>query len=347
VNIFISRLSRTIGSRLLLAGFCGALTSPVLLAQTSVRTVKVLGARDAVEIEVEASDRIVPQTQVLTGPDRLVIDFPNAVPSNQLRSQSVDRGEVKDVRIGLFQGKPPITRIVLDLKSAQSYQVFPSGRTVIIKVLGGGAGDTAAGVENSASGHSLSEHSPSPSEHSPSEPSASEPATRPGLVVANYVPGAALASVESATQLKLEVSFRDGLLGIRANMATLSEVLFAVQQRTGAEISIAAGAEQERVVTDIAPGPAPEVLAKLLNGSRFNFLILSAANDPQRLDRVILSARAEGGVMPLPPVETQNGSADNDDAAVPPPVPPSNPPSAQNPPGAEMKSPLDQNDPNQ
>jgi hypothetical protein len=349
VNTFIFRFSRTIVSRLLFAGLCGALTSPSLLAQTSVRTVKVLGARDAVEIEVESSDRIVPQTQVLTGPDRLVIDFPNAVPSNQLRSQSVDRGEVKDVRIGLFQGKPPITRIVLDLKSAQSYQVFPSGRTVIIKVLGGGAGDTVAGVENSASGHSLSEHSAS--EHSSSEPSAPEPATRPGLVVANYLPGTAQASVESAAQPKLEVSFRDGLLRIKANMATLSEVLFAVQQRTSAEISIAAGAEQEKVVTDIAPGPAPEVLAKLLNGSRFNFLILSAANDPQRLERVILSARAEGDVMPLPPVEAQNASADNDDASAPPPVPPppSNPPPAQNPPGAqlEMKSPPDQNAPNQ
>ena len=329
MNTFISRLSRTIVSRLLFAGLCGVVTSPLLLAQTSVRTVKVAsGARDAVEIEVEASDRIVPQTQVLTGPDRLVIDFPNAVPSNQLRSQSVDRGEVKDVRIGLFQGKPPITRIVLDLKSAQSYQVFPSGRTVIIKVLGGGAGDAVAGVDNSASGHS-------PSEHSPSEPSAPEPATRPGLVVANYVPGAAQVSVESAAQPKLDVSYRDGLLGIKANMATLSEVLFAVQQRTGAEISIAAGAEQEKVVTDIAPGPAPEVLAKLLNGSRFNFLILSAANDPQRLDRVILSARAEGGVMPLPAVEAQNPSAENDEASVPPPVPPqpSNPPPGQNPPG--------------
>jgi hypothetical protein len=348
VHIFRSRLSRSIVSRLLLAGLCGVLTSPLLLAQTSVRTVKVLGARDAVEIEVEASDRIVPQTQVLTGPDRLVIDFPNAVPSNQLRSQSVDRGEVKDVRIGLFQGKPPITRIVLDLKSAQSYQVFPSGRTVIIKVLGGGAGDASAGVENSAPGHSPSGHSlsaHSAPEPSPSEPSAPEPATRPGLVIANYVPGAALASVESAIQPKLEVSFRDGLLGIRANMATLSEVLFAVQQRTGAEISIAAGAEQEKVVTDIAPGPAPEVLAKLLNGSRFNFLILSAANDPQRLDRVILSARADGGVMPLPAVEVQSANADNEDASVPP--QPSNPPAAQNPGGLEMKSPPDQNAPDQ
>src|SRR6266568_9175056 len=136
------RFLRIVASQLLLA-------APLLLAQTSVRTVKVLGSMDAVEIEVEASDRIVPQTQVLTGPDRLVVDFPNAVPSNQLRSQSVDRGEVKDLRIGLFQSKPPITRVVIDLKSAQSYQVFPSGRTVIIKIMGGAA-DTSARVDNSA-----------------------------------------------------------------------------------------------------------------------------------------------------------------------------------------------------
>src|SRR6266702_8970995 len=140
-------LSRILGSRLLLAALCASLVAPSLLAQTSVRTVKVLASKNAVEIEVEASDRIVPQAQVLTGPDRLVVDFPNAVPSNQLRSQSVDRGEVKDVRIGLFQSKPPVTRLVLDLKTAQSYQVFPSGRTVIIKVMGG-AGDASVQVDS-------------------------------------------------------------------------------------------------------------------------------------------------------------------------------------------------------
>jgi hypothetical protein len=215
------------------------------------------------------------------------------------------------------------------LKSAQSYQVFPSGRTVIIKVLGGGAGETAAGVDASA---------PLP-----------EPATRPKLAVANYTPPAEQASVDSAAQPKLEISFRGGLLGIRANMATLSEVLFAVQQRTGAEISIAAGAEQEKVVTDIAPGPAPEVLAKLLNGSRFNFLILSAADDPRRLDRVILSARAEGGVMPVPPVEAQNDNADNGDASSAAPVTPLPINAPTQPPGPqlEVKSPPDNNAPNQ
>lgn len=111
--------SRIIRSRLLLAGLCAPLAVTFTLAQASVRSVKVLGGKDAVEIEVQSSDKIVPETRVLTGPDRLVIDFPNAVPGNQLRSQSVDRGEVKSLRVGLFQSKPPITRVVLDLKTAQ------------------------------------------------------------------------------------------------------------------------------------------------------------------------------------------------------------------------------------
>jgi antitoxin (DNA-binding transcriptional repressor) of toxin-antitoxin stability system len=300
------RLSLTIVGRLLLAGLCGLLATPSLRAQTSVRTVKVLEAKDAVEIEVKASDRIVPQTQVLTGPDRLVVDFPNAVPTSQLHSQSVDRGEVKDVRVGLFQGKPPVTRIVLDLKTAQSYQVFPYGRTVIIKVMGGQ--NTSAAVDNFPP----------------------EPGARPGLVVANYTAGAEPVRAESSGQPTLDVSFRDGLLGIRASKVTLSQVLYAVQQRTGAEVSIAAGAEQETVVADIAPAPAPEVLARLLNGSRFNFLILSAANDPGKLDRVILSTRAEGAVIPSPPPPVQNADPDQDASAVP---APNNAPPVGNPAG--------------
>lgn len=305
---------RSLISQVLAAGLLATLP---LWAQTSVRTLKVLDSKDAVELEVEASDRIVPQTQVLTGPDRLVIDFPNAVPGNQLRSQSVDRGEVKDVRVGLFQGKPPVTRIVLDLKAAQSYQVFPNGRTVIIKVLGGGQ-ETSARVDN----------------YRPAT------VTAPSLVAANYTAHAEPVRVENSATPVLDVTFRDGLLGIRASKVTLSQVLFAVQQRTGAEVSIAAGAEQEQVVADISPAPAQEVLARLLNGSRFNFLILSANDDPRQLDRVILSPRAEGATMPLPPMPVQDPPPPQDDGRPPrDPEAPGLAPGQVSPQPPEMKSP--------
>ena len=284
----------------LLVGFCmpavaAALFVHTSFAQTSVRSVKVLPGKDTVEIEVEASDRIVPQTQVLSGPDRLVIDFPNSVPSSELRNQSVNIGEVKDLRFGLFQSKPPVTRIVLDLKSAQSFQVFPYGRTVMIKVIGATAENSVASAGDP-----------------PAEP------TRPGLVVANYTK--AVEPIHVDAPKVLEVSFRNGLLAIRANKASLSEVLYAVQQRTGAEVSISAGAEQEKVVADLGPAPAAEVLAHLLNGSRFNFLILSAANDPKQLDKVILTPRLEGPTMPLPPM-AQNDDSDEDAQTPPQPVP--------------------------
>jgi hypothetical protein len=323
---------RSVASRLPTAGLLVAVCvfgswlapdslAPSLSAQSSVRQVKVVTGKGAVEIEVEASDRITPQTRVLTGPDRLVVDFPNSLPGTAMRSQSVNVGQVKDVRFGLFQAKPPVTRLVLDLKSAQSYQIFPYGRTVMIKVIGAPAPAANAGVQNVPA----------------------QPVTVPGLVNANYTSGTQRIQADPPPK-PLEVLFHDGLLTIKANKATFSEVLSAVQQRTGADIAIPAGAEQERVVADIGPGPVQEVLASLLNGSNFNFLILNSPDDPRKLDKVVLSLRTQRFVPPPPSPSSPQIAEDtgNDDspqqvrppepvAVAPPPpnrggVPPSLPP---------------------
>jgi hypothetical protein len=276
----------------------------------SVRRVQVLGNRNPLEIEIEASDRLVPQTQVLTGPDRLVVDFANAVPGAQLRNQILNRGEVKSVRVGLFTSKPPVTRVVIDLNGPQAYQVFPSGRTVIIKV--GSAGPQTVGLNPSSS-------------------------SRPKLVNSNYPVHSV--EIELPAPPPLVVSFQAGLLTISANKASLSEVLFAVHQRTGADIAIPAGAEQEKVVAEIGPASAPEVLSRLLNGTKFNFLILSAANDPGTVDRVILSARPEGPAAAFQPLQPMAPVDENPEADAPARTPP--PPAvAPNPnPGGERQGP--------
>jgi hypothetical protein len=311
---------RRITARRLLAGLlCAGLTSLLAVAQVSVRSVKVLGSKDAVEIEVEASERIIPQTQILSGPDRLVVDFPNAIPGDQVRSQSVERGEVKDVRVGLFQKKPPVTRVVLDLTAAQSYQVFPNGRTVIIKVTGSSSADTS--VESA------------------------QPARHPGLVAANYTTSSEPLTIVSPAQPPLQVSYEHGLLSISSDKATLSEVLHAVQQKTGAEISIPPGADQERVVAAIEPAPAPEVLAHLLNGSRFNFLIINSASDPRQLDKVILTPRVDMNFTPSLQIQARaNDTTDDDNPpptnVVPPPVQ-----GASGQPDADIKPPGEENSP--
>jgi hypothetical protein len=263
-------------------------------AQPVIRQIKILGAKDSVEIEIDASDRITPQTQVLTGPDRLVVDFPNAVPAPQLRSQSIYVGAVRDIRAGLFRSNPPTTRVVIDLDSPETYQVFPAGRTVLIKMSIGVSAGSAPAIDPWR-----------------------EPAVQ--AVTASSVPAIIQPNAPpDPPKPSLEVEFVNGLLSIKADRVTLAEILRAVQQRTGADVSLAPGADQEKVVFDLGPAPAQEVLAHLLHGSKFNFLILNAASDPKKLDRVILTPRTEGGVTTLPPLQTADQEP-QPEPSVPPP----------------------------
>jgi hypothetical protein len=88
-----------------------------------------------------------------------------------------------------------------------------------------------------------------------------------------------------------QVTYRDGQLTIDSRNATLSQVLHSVQAQTGASVDLPPGAGTERVVATIGPGKPRDVLASLLNGSKFNYVILGETNDPTAVQRVILMAR--------------------------------------------------------
>ena len=89
-----------------------------------------------------------------------------------------------------------------------------------------------------------------------------------------------------------KVSFQDGLLAISAQNSTLGEILSAVRQLTGASIEIPPGpAANERVVTNLGPGAPRDVLAVLLNGSSFNYVMLGSNSDPTAVSSVILTSK--------------------------------------------------------
>ncbi len=100
-----------------------------------VQHVLVRGAEDAAEVEIQTSGApVAPDTQAITGPDRIVVDFPGALPSAELRALKVNRGALKGVRSGLFFSNPPITRVVLDLSEPRSYQISTTQNTVVVKL---------------------------------------------------------------------------------------------------------------------------------------------------------------------------------------------------------------------
>jgi hypothetical protein len=107
-----------------------------------------------------------------------------------------------------------------------------------------------------------------------------------------------------------QVSFQGGQLTISAQNSTLGDILKAVRAQTGATIDLP-GTAPERVVGQFGPAPARDVLASLLNGSHFNYLLLGSPTDPSALDRVILMAKSGSAVESSPPPPTQQASAYN------------------------------------
>jgi hypothetical protein len=239
---------------------------PAALAQSAqIQGVKVLSSAGAVEIEIQMSQAVAPRSQVVADPERLVIDFPGATPGPRLRALAVNRGEVAGVRVGLFESNPPTTRVVLDLKSVTPYQIFPSGRSVMIKL--GGTPIPAAGAV-------------APEDEAPPEP----------------------------PKPKVTVGFQNGLLSINADKATLAEVLYEIHTQTGAEIAVPAGAEQEQVFTALGPAPPKDVLAALLDGSPYNFILVGSSSNPNALERVLLSRKGTNMVLDVPVQQSESAA---------------------------------------
>jgi hypothetical protein len=97
--------------------------------------------------------------------------------------------------------------------------------------------------------------------------------------------------LDSIPAVAPQVSYQNGQLTIVAPNSTLGDILRAVRKTTAADIEIPANAN-ERVVTRLGPGPARDVVAELLNGSRFNYVLLGSPADANLLTRVVLVAKS-------------------------------------------------------
>ena len=93
---------------------------------------------------------------------------------------------------------------------------------------------------------------------------------------------------------------------IVARNSTLGDVLTAVKQRTGAAVEMPT-VSSERVVGRFGPGAPRDVMAQLLNGSRYDYVLLGSPADPGALKKVVLMARANGPepAAPQPPGNQQ------------------------------------------
>lgn len=142
---------------------------------------------------------------------------------------------------------------------------------------------------------------PEPRKHKP------KPADKPRPEqVATPAPPPAPLTPEQMPARPPTVNYQNGQLSIVAPNSTLSDILQAVKSKTGASIDIPPGAN-ERVVSRFGPGPARDVLAALLNGSHFNYVMIGSDANPTSVAQVILTPRTGGETAPV----TQAGAQPN------------------------------------
>jgi len=100
--------------------------------------------------------------------------------------------------------------------------------------------------------------------------------------------------LDSVPAVAPQVSYQDGNLTILAHNSNLTDILKAVQVSTGATIDVPPSAS-ERVVTNLGPGPARDILAKLLNGSHYNYVMLGSVSDPNAVSKIVLTSKVTAG----------------------------------------------------
>jgi hypothetical protein len=123
----------------------------------------------------------------------------------------------------------------------------------------------------------------------PAPVAAAAPPAQP--VPARVVPPVPATLMNSAP-VNADVTMTNGLLTIDAPNSTLGDVLRGVHNATGAEIEGAS--PTDRVAVRLGPGDPRQVIAALLEGTPYDYLILGSQEKPNAVTRIVLTQSSGG-----------------------------------------------------
>jgi hypothetical protein len=98
----------------------------------AIKSLRVIQEEDGPAVEILSTKPLVPSIHAITGPDRLVIDLPNARLETPEKRINVQADEITTLRGDMFQQNPPITRVVLDLLAPRTYSWDAAGNRLVV-----------------------------------------------------------------------------------------------------------------------------------------------------------------------------------------------------------------------
>ena len=101
--------------------------------RANLQHVQVAGTAEGLQVELTASEPIVPKVTTLAGPPRLVLDLPHTALAVSQRRINVDHDGVKAIRMG---DTAVATRVVIDLLETRDYTVTADGNRLFVTFKG-------------------------------------------------------------------------------------------------------------------------------------------------------------------------------------------------------------------
>jgi hypothetical protein len=160
---------------------------------------------------------------------------------------------------------------------------------------------------------------PIPDQSSAPPPNAGLPAPPAGLAatpLASPTPAQAAPPENLPPATPPQVSFQNGLLTVVATNSNLDALLTAIRNKTGIQFE-GMDSSAERVAITLGPAPEGDVLAAILDGSGFDYVVIERPDSPGIVQRVLLVPK--GGTTPsaaaagTQPAAARAAAADDDD----------------------------------
>ncbi|HEY0564524.1 MAG TPA: hypothetical protein VGC88_03015, partial [Terriglobales bacterium] len=104
---------------------------------------------------------------------------------------------------------------------------------------------------------------------------------------------------------------KDGMVSVRALNSTLNDVVRGIANCVDAKVQFDPLLQEQRVVAQIGPAAARDVLTSLLR-SQYNYMLIGAQNDPAGVAKIVVRAK-DAGLGPLVTVGVRSAAQDRED----------------------------------
>ena len=110
-----------------------AAREPMTMAPASasvIHNISVVHTHGTMAIEIKGATSA--HAMKLDDPARIVLDFAGTTSSMHSKTINVNSAEIKSIRVARFQQQPPVTRVVVDLKSPRDFELTPKGNALVM-----------------------------------------------------------------------------------------------------------------------------------------------------------------------------------------------------------------------